>query len=97
MTESLYFGKPMLIFPLFLDQHDNAQRIAEKGLGLKFHPYKVTKAELLSAIEDLLSNAEVAERVTRISKRMQNSRGESRVADLVEKVARENLKTLKSN
>jgi hypothetical protein len=28
---------------------------------------------------------------------MQNSRGESRVADLVEKVARENLKTLKSN
>ena len=33
VTESLRFGKPMIVMPMFWDQHDNAQRLDETGFG----------------------------------------------------------------
>ena len=32
VTESLYFGKPMVVLPIFWDQHDNAQRLRRDRL-----------------------------------------------------------------
>src|SRR5258708_34802631 len=44
-TEALHFGKPMVLLPLFWDQHDNAQRMAELGFGLRLDPYRFTPAQ----------------------------------------------------
>lgn len=72
-TEALYFGKPMIILPLFGDQFDNAARIQEKGLGLRFHPYYVTKEELFAGIEQLLADEQLHEKLNKMSKRIQST------------------------
>ena len=46
VTESLFFGKPMVVLPLFWDQYDNAQRIDETGLGVRLDTYGHEPAEL---------------------------------------------------
>jgi len=87
VTESFYFGKRLLVLPLFSDQLDNGQRIAETGLGLQFHPYKVTAEELLPAIESLLNNQVLEKRMAAISKRIQASGSPDKAAHFVESVA----------
>jgi len=35
VNEALYFGKPMMATPLFIDQFEDAQRIDEKEFGIR--------------------------------------------------------------
>jgi len=56
VTETFSFGKPMIVLPLFADQYDNAQRIQEKGFGLRLEPYLCSEEELLTSIEKLLND-----------------------------------------
>jgi len=88
ITESFYFGKPILTLPLMVDQTDNAQRIYETGHGLRFHPYHVTQDQLLSGIENLLADELLKRRMKSISKRMQSSNSQARAADVIEDVAK---------
>ena len=43
VTESLYFGKPMVVLPLFWDQYDNAQRVHDTGFGVRLDTYGHTR------------------------------------------------------
>jgi UDP:flavonoid glycosyltransferase YjiC (YdhE family) len=55
-TECLHFGKPMIVLPLFWDQYDNAQRVAETGYGMRLATYSFTDDELLDEVEAVLSD-----------------------------------------
>ena len=87
VTEALHFGVPMIVLPLFWDQYDNAQRIDETGFGRRLDTYAHEPAELHRAIEDLLADSALAERLAAVSKRLQSSAGTERAADLIESVA----------
>ncbi|MGN6276082.1 MAG: glycosyltransferase [Solirubrobacterales bacterium] len=87
VTESLYFGKPMVALPIFWDQHDNAQRLDETGFGVRLDTYRHSGDELTSAIEHLLGDDELAARLARTSQRLQQVRGTELAADLIERVA----------
>jgi MGT family glycosyltransferase len=87
--ESFYFGKPMIVLPLFWDQYDNAQRVDETGFGLRLPPYTLEADQLLAGIERLLADRPLAERLSRISARLQANPGTTRVADLIEGLARD--------
>jgi len=86
VTESLHFGKPMVVLPLFWDQYDNAQRMHELGLGRRLDTYGHDPAELLAAIESLLEDPLLPERLSGIARRLQDDLGTARAADLIEKL-----------
>ena len=88
MTESFYYGKPMIVMPLFADQYDNAQRIHEEGFGLRMDPYTCTKEELLSGVDNLVNDDELAKRMALVSRRIQSARSNERAADLIWSLAK---------
>jgi MGT family glycosyltransferase len=87
VTEALHFGKPMVVLPLFWDQYDNAQRIDEMGLGARLDTYGHEPAELLRAVDQLLADSALAERLRVLSGELQAAPGTVRAADLIEGVA----------
>jgi MGT family glycosyltransferase len=86
VTESLYFGKPMIVLPIFWDQHDNAQRIEETGFGARLDTYGHSGEELTGAIERLLADEALAARLEQTSERLQQAPGTEKAADLIVKV-----------
>jgi UDP:flavonoid glycosyltransferase YjiC (YdhE family) len=87
VTESLHFGKPMIVLPLFWDQHDNAQRMHELGLGRRLDTYGHEPTELLGAIESLLDDPMLPGRLSGISARLQAEPGTVKAAGLIESLA----------
>jgi MGT family glycosyltransferase len=87
-TESLHFGKPMILLPLFWDQYDNAQRMDELGFGRRLATYAFTDEEMTAALDALLNDADLRERMTAMSQRIQSANGTQVGADVIERVAR---------
>jgi MGT family glycosyltransferase len=86
-TESLHFGKPMVVLPIFWDQHDNAQRMDETGFGLRLPTYSLGDGDLPAAIDRLLADSDLGVRLEGVSNRLRTSPGNVRAAELVERVA----------
>ena len=63
ITEAMHFGKPMIVLPLFWDQYDNAQRVDERGYGVRLDTYAFTDAQLFAAIDRLLGDQELRDRL----------------------------------
>ena len=89
VTESLYFGKPMVVLPIFWDQHDNAQRIDETGFGVRLDTYGHGAEELTGAIDRLLADRELDERLRTVSGSLRDLQGTEVAAARIELVAAE--------
>ena len=87
VTECFHFGRPMVVLPLFWDQYDNAQRVQDTGFGLRLDTYGHAPEELLGAVDAVLGDLAMRERLTRASARLQAHRGTERAAAAIEAVA----------
>ena len=87
-TESFHFGKPMVLLPLFWDQYDNAQRVDELGYGVRLDTYRFSDAELLGAVDRLLADDALRQRMAEIGTSVRARDGLTRGADVIEDVAR---------
>jgi MGT family glycosyltransferase len=86
VTESLYFGKPMVVLPVFWDQYDNAQRMHETGFGIRLDTYSHDPSELPLTIDALVADEDLRRRLNAVSSRLQGAPGTVRAADLIERV-----------
>ncbi len=86
-TECMWFGKPMLVLPVFWDQHDNAQRVHETGYGIRLPTYTFDDAELADGLARLLGDEALRSRVAAAGERLRRRPGTERAADLIQRVA----------
>jgi MGT family glycosyltransferase len=86
--EALHHGKPMVVLPIFWDQYDNAQRIAETGLGVRLSTYECEPAELTGAVDRLLAAPALPARLEAMARRLRSSSGTVAAADLIEQLTR---------
>jgi UDP:flavonoid glycosyltransferase YjiC (YdhE family) len=84
VTESIHFGRPMIVLPLFWDQPDNAQRLAECGFGVRLPSYEFEDAQLHEAIERLIASPDP--RLREASARLQRHPGTVTAANLIERL-----------
>jgi UDP:flavonoid glycosyltransferase YjiC (YdhE family) len=85
-TECFHFGKPMIALPLFWDQYDNAQRVAETGYGIRLQTHEFEDGELLGAIDRLVEDDGLRSRMAAAADRLHAAPGTVKAADLIERI-----------
>lgn len=89
LTECLMYGVPMIILPVFADQFDNAQRIEDLELGKRLDVFNCTKQELLQAIDQVLEDKSLIDKIKNIGSEMRKRDDLTRVASVVSKLIEE--------
>ena len=89
VTETLHFGKPLVVLPLFGDQYENAQRIDELGFGVRLNTYEFTDHELTDAVDRLLADTALRNRLAEIGAAIRARDGLRVGADVIERVGRQ--------
>jgi MGT family glycosyltransferase len=86
VTETLHFGKPLIVLPLFWDQYENAQRIDELGFGIRLDTYAFADAELTDAVDRLLGDTGLRTRLAEIGAGIRARNGLRVGADVIERI-----------
>jgi MGT family glycosyltransferase len=86
ITECLWFGKPMVVLPLFWDQYDNAQRMDETGFGVRLDTYHHTPDELTGALDRVLTDQALHAKLGGVARRLHARPGTEHAADLIERL-----------
>ncbi|TAN66238.1 MAG: glycosyl transferase [Methylobacter sp.] len=68
VKECIFFGVPMIVFPLWFDQPGNVARVTYHGLGLKGDFKTITAKALQDLIEEVTVNPEFRERTKAMQK-----------------------------
>jgi MGT family glycosyltransferase len=87
VTECMWFGKPMIVLPIFWDQHDNAQRVHETGYGVRLPTYTFDDGELVDALTRVLSDHTLRDACEAAGRRLRQTPGTALAADLIERLA----------
>ncbi len=89
VTETLHFGKPLIVLPLFWDQYENAQRIDELGFGMRLNTYGFADSELTDAVDRLLADTALRAQLADMGAAIRARDGLRIGADAIERVGLE--------
>ena len=91
LLEAASFQIPVIIMPLFYDQFDNAQRVQEKGYGIRLEPYDFEDHVLVQAIESILNDSELKQKYVAMAERIKQSNSKVNACLQIEKLANQNV------
>jgi MGT family glycosyltransferase len=83
VMEALYFGVPMVVVPIILEQHIVAERMAELQLGLVVDLQEATSHVLREAVERLEADQEIRCAVGQMQKLIREAGGHRQAVDLL--------------
>ncbi|MGH8929308.1 MAG: glycosyltransferase [Egibacteraceae bacterium] len=84
VNEGLYFGKPLLVLPFWLDCYDIAVRVTDSGAGLSLQDTQgIDPDEVVTKLSRLLTDAGFRERAMYWGQRLREAGGVSAAADIV--------------
>jgi UDP:flavonoid glycosyltransferase YjiC (YdhE family) len=83
---SLKAGVPLVVAPTFWDKNDNAQRVAEAGVGLRIAPKRCTPERVRSAVLRLLNEPHFRSNARRMSQWFSERGGPARAAELIDEL-----------
>jgi MGT family glycosyltransferase len=89
VTETLHFGKPLIVLPLFWDQYENAQRFDELGFGVRLNTYGFADTELTDAVDRLLADTALRAQLADMGAAIRARDGLRTGADAIERVGLE--------
>ena len=81
VSESLYFGVPLVMLPQTTEQKGVAERVLEFGAGIK--PKKTDASSVLSAINELINNVMYKQNTAKIAEDFKNCPGVKGAADKI--------------
>lgn len=81
VNESLYYGVPMILFPMHSEQRLVADRVEELGAGIKLQGSKVK--HLKKAAAEVLADRTYQEQAKRLSESFRNAGGPSQAANVI--------------
>jgi len=85
LYESFYFGKPLLLIPIFADQFDNAQRLVDTKLGYRF-PRGSNADDLVKLVDQFANDSELSIRMQAIGDRIRKCDDRRVIAQLIEDI-----------
>ncbi|MCM3791514.1 glucosyltransferase [Domibacillus indicus] len=81
VNESLYYGVPIVLYPLHSEQGVVADRVAELGAGIKLHGSK--PKHIRKAAAELLADPSYLEKAQKLSESFRNAGGAAEAADVL--------------
>jgi len=84
VSESLYFGVPLLMIPQTAEQSGVAQRVSELGAGIRIE--KTDLGSIRKAMEEIFSGGKYKENAEKISEGFRRCSGAKGAADKIEEV-----------
>ena len=76
--------------PYVWDGHDNATRVQETGHGLKMHRSDWTVEQFTQAIDTLLNDKDMRERLGKTSAHMKKANGRKKAAQIIDRLVTAN-------
>lgn len=86
VTECMYYGLPMIVLPVFADQYDNAQRVEDLGYGRRLDVHGCGKEQLLDAVEALLKDRVLVDRMRQIGREMRAANDLAKISLMLNKL-----------